>query len=198
MSVAPSFRHPTQKGGEGARAERNMAVGFKAVELVGFYLVKWFLQILHPYCPGAGALHCGVGEARWKGPHPDLLGKRQHNLSRLWRGRCFVLGHPMSFSRKVVIVAAIFNVTIFTIIRALGASPGFLDLLLTGLGSVLFTIIGALAALYEKGDGNQVMDEKIGLICINLNQCLDCGYLDFYSFIFTFRLWRWGRSSCGR
>ena len=36
MSVAPSFRHPTHKGGEGARAERNMAVGFKAVELVGF------------------------------------------------------------------------------------------------------------------------------------------------------------------
>ena len=82
----------------------------------------------------------------------------------------------MSFSRKVGIVAVISNVTIFTIIiRALGASPGFLDLLLTGLGSVLFTIIGALAALYEKGDGNQVMDEKIGMICINLNQCLDCG-----------------------
>ena len=83
----------------------------------------------------------------------------------------------MSFSRKVGIVAVISNVTIFTIIiiRALGASPGFLDLLLTGLGSVLFTIIGALAALYEKGDGNQVMDEKIGLICINLDQCLDCG-----------------------
>merc|ERR1719237_1812937 len=32
MSVGPSFRR--QKGGEGARAERNMAVGFKAIELV--------------------------------------------------------------------------------------------------------------------------------------------------------------------
>ena len=36
MSVGPTFRHQTQKGGEGARAERNMAVGFKAVELVSF------------------------------------------------------------------------------------------------------------------------------------------------------------------
>ena len=44
MSVGPSFRHQTQKGGEGARAERNMAVGFKAVELVSFYLEKWFLH----------------------------------------------------------------------------------------------------------------------------------------------------------
>ena len=89
----------------------------------------------------------------------------------------------MSFSRKVFIVAIISNVTIFTIIiRALGASPGFLDLLLTGLGSVLFTIIGALAALYEKGDGNQVMDEKLDeTVCINLQ---------------PFRFWRWGRSSC--
>ena len=133
---------------------------------------------------GAGSVHRWFGAAWWKGLDPDLLGKRQHNLSRLWRGRCFVLGHTMSFSRKVGIVAVIFNVTIFTIIiRALGASPGFLDLLLTGLGSVLFTIIGALAALYEKGDGNQVMDEKIGMICINLNQCLDWGYLLKFLFI---------------
>ena len=39
MSVGPSFgHHQTGKGGEGARAERNMAVGFKAVELVSFQL----------------------------------------------------------------------------------------------------------------------------------------------------------------
>ena len=39
MSVGPSFRHhQTGKGGEGARAERNMAVGFKAVELVSLQL----------------------------------------------------------------------------------------------------------------------------------------------------------------
>ena len=48
MSVGPSFRHhQTGKGGEGARAERNMAVGFKAIELVSFHLEMWFLHILH-------------------------------------------------------------------------------------------------------------------------------------------------------
>ena len=108
MSVGPSFRHPTQKGGEGARAERNLAVGFKAVELVGVYLGKWFQQIFHPYCSGAGAVHRGVGEARWEGPHPDLLGKRQHHLSRLWRRCGFLLGHSLSFGGKVVFVKVIF------------------------------------------------------------------------------------------
>ena len=160
MSVGPSFRHHhTQKGGEGARAERNLAVGFKAVELVGVYLGKWFQQIFHPYCSGAGAVHRGVGEARREGPPPDLLGKRQHHLSRLWRRCGFLLGHSMSFSGKVVIVKKFIFFTdpiFFKIFRALGASPGPLDLLLTGLGAVLFTIIGTLAALYEKGDGNQV------------------------------------------
>ena len=44
----------------------------------------------------------------------------------------------------------------FILLRALGAIPGPLDLLLTGVGVLLFAIIGALAALHEKGDGDQV------------------------------------------
>ena len=43
MSVGPSFRR--QKGGEGARAERNLAVGFKALELVSS--LKVFCFVLH-------------------------------------------------------------------------------------------------------------------------------------------------------
>ena len=52
MSVGPSFRHPTHKGGEGARAERNMAVGFKAVELVGFlfFFSRWSVFTFERCC----------------------------------------------------------------------------------------------------------------------------------------------------
>ena len=42
--------------------------------------------------------------------------------------------------------------------RLLGDGPSVLDLLLSGLGTLLFTILGALAALYERGDGDHMME----------------------------------------
>merc|ERR550525_2198339 len=121
MSVGPSFRH--QKGGEGARAERNMAVGFKAVEMV---LILSIMGVVR------------LGGKDWS---PIFLGSV--NTTFLAYGGA---------------VAASLVTPCLLVARALGAIPGPLDLLLTGLGSVLFTIIGALAALYEKGDGNQVVE----------------------------------------
>merc|ERR1711990_419543 len=123
MSVGPSFRHQTHKGGEGARAERNMAVGFKTVELV---LVLSIVGLVR------------LGGKDWT---PIFLGSV--NTTFLAYGGA---------------VASSLVTPCLLVARALGASPGPLDLLLTGLGAMLFTIIGTLAALYEKGDGNQVME----------------------------------------
>ena len=48
------------------------------------------------------------------------------------------------------------------IVRAVGVSLGILDLMLTGLGSLLFSIIGTLAALYMKSVGEEVdMGQKL-------------------------------------
>ena len=41
------------------------------------------------------------------------------------------------------------------IVRALGVSLGILDLMLTGLGYLLFSIIGTLAALFIKSVGQE-------------------------------------------
>ena len=41
------------------------------------------------------------------------------------------------------------------IVRALGVSLGILDLMLTGLGYLLFSIIGTLAALFMKSVGQE-------------------------------------------
>ena len=48
------------------------------------------------------------------------------------------------------------------IVRALGVSLGILDLMLTGLGYLLFSVIGTLAALYMKSVGEEVdMGQKL-------------------------------------
>merc|ERR1719234_452220 len=106
MSVGPSFRHQSQlqKGGEGARAERNLAVGFKAVALV---LV---LSI--------------VGLVR-------LGGK---DLNRIYLGSV-----NTTFLAYGGAVASSLVPPCLLVARALGASPGPLDLLLTGLGAVPLT-----------------------------------------------------------
>merc|ERR1711990_1343160 len=124
MSVGPSFRHQTHKGGEGARAERNMAVGFKAVELV---LILSIMGVVR------------LGGKDWS---PIFLGSV--NTTFLAYGGA---------------VAASLVTPCLLVARALGAIPGPLDLLLTGVGILLFAIIGALAAPHEKGDGDQVMME---------------------------------------
>ena len=41
------------------------------------------------------------------------------------------------------------------IVRALGVSLGILDLMLTGLGYLLFSVIGTLAALFMKSVGQE-------------------------------------------
>merc|ERR1712107_890248 len=74
-SVGPSFRH--QKGGEGARAERNMAV-------------------VQSSRNGSDLVDHGGGETGREGLESDLLGKREHNFSRLRRSCCCLVGHPLS------------------------------------------------------------------------------------------------------
>ena len=55
-------------------------------------------------------------------------------------------------------VAASLVIPCLLISRVLGAAPGPLDLLLTALAATLFTVVGALAALHEKGSGNHVLE----------------------------------------
>ena len=106
---------------------------------------------------GSDLVDHGAGETGREGLESDLLGKREHNFSRLRRSCCCFVGHPLSIGGEVDILKRSTKIFImFIILRALGAIPGPLDLLLTGVGVLLFAIISALAALHEKGDGDQV------------------------------------------
>ena len=53
---------------------------------------------------GSDLVDHGGGETGREGLESDLLGKREHNFSRLWRSCCCLVGYPLSIGGQVDIL----------------------------------------------------------------------------------------------